>query len=183
MNSPWGHVDHQERLAEGVLWVSTPSHGGVRIDTEVVALSEAAKKRGMWHYETAPRYLWFEEDCQYAIAIFELPQTWPKLFREMDEDARAHLLKTLSSWEADYLLERGIEPDPEGFKYWLAMKDTDERRARKDPDLIVAVFGEWDTKRPGVVRVITADDQTYFVTADSYHIRQPNLLSQCVRVQ
>lgn len=34
MYTPWGQSDKQSTLAEGIIEVSTPSHGGIRLSTE-----------------------------------------------------------------------------------------------------------------------------------------------------
>ena len=102
MNSPWGLVDDQRVLGPGVLWVNTPSHGGLRVDTRCVSLSASALRRGIGYGPIR----WYEEDCEYAIACWELPAIWPLLFDGRDVGTvKQQLHETLSAWDADYLLE------------------------------------------------------------------------------
>jgi hypothetical protein len=63
-NSPWGIVDHGERFAEGVFFVSTPSHGGFKLAAVHNVLIPAAFRR-----EDG----WYEEDCDAAIPMFFMP--------------------------------------------------------------------------------------------------------------
>jgi hypothetical protein len=87
---------------------------------------------------------------------------------------------TRAFWNADYLVERGIAPEPKAYAGWLERQEADRRRAAHDPDYIIAAFGDWHTKRPGVVEVITADQRHHFVTQAWYGLREGlNLLSKC----
>lgn len=186
MYSPWGHVDRQQTYAPGIVEVSTPGHGGlmIREDVALARLSEASRKRGMRYNG----YVCFEEDVQWQIAIWELSDIWPAYFRhapaEMAADPRSYLLRTLSSWQADFLLEIGVTPDPDGYATWQERQRAHEMRAAKHPDLIVAAFGESHTKAPGVYEVMTADEARHRVTAASYNVERDAhsdmpLLSRC----
>jgi hypothetical protein len=63
-HSPWGAVDHGERYAEGVYVVSTPSHGGFKLEAKHNVLIPAAFRREGG---------WYEEDCDAAIPMFFMP--------------------------------------------------------------------------------------------------------------
>ena len=68
--SPWGEVQHQEKLCSGVFSVSTASHGGIMVHRSVAkaVLSPAARK----HCFRDGGYYCFEEDCDAPVAIREL---------------------------------------------------------------------------------------------------------------
>ena len=68
--SPWGEVQHQEKLCSGVFSVSTASHGGIMVHGSVAkaVLSPAARK----HCFRDGSYYCFEEDCDAPVAIREL---------------------------------------------------------------------------------------------------------------
>lgn len=68
--SPWGEVQHQEKLCSGVFSVSTASHGGIMVHRSVAkaVLSPAARK----HCFRDGNYYCFEEDCDAPVAIREL---------------------------------------------------------------------------------------------------------------
>ena len=62
--TPWGISDHIEKVAKGITWYSTPSHGGYKLDRERNAL--------------VPPYMriaggWYEEDCDWAIVAIVFP--------------------------------------------------------------------------------------------------------------
>ena len=65
MHTPWGHVQHKETLANGIISVSTASHGGIvlsqnrqkqLIEKGVKPNSNFLKSNKFW-----------EEDCDWAI--------------------------------------------------------------------------------------------------------------------
>ena len=115
-SSPWGFVQYVEKIAPGCRFVGTSSHGGMML-TEKFAkkhLTLAALRRGMRH----GNYYCYEEDCAWAIPAYELSQYWDRIFAYFKpaEGPELYLFKSLSAWNADYLLERGIEPDPVLFQ-------------------------------------------------------------------
>lgn len=189
-NTPWGRSQHSRVIARGILEVSTAGHGGIGITVNAarrVGLSDAARDRG----ELSGTRFWYEEDCAWAILAWDLgPTYWPMLFErnkyEPGEDGgticvyqgrdaeggevfgresiRTHLLRTLSTWNADYLLAIGETPDPQGLAHYLAAQERDRRRKANDPDLIVSASGMGD----GTTVVTTADGLQHRVTAQSY---------------
>jgi hypothetical protein len=165
--TPWGPAQHLTEYAKGCVSVGTAGHGGMMIGKAFARkhLSEAAIKRGI----VFGQWLGYEEDCEWEIPAFELPEFWPTIFKHHPgRDNRAYLLRDLSYWNADYLLERGIEPDLEGYASFLKRKTNDEMRRTGHPDLIVSAKGEWHTKNPDVTEVTTADGKAHLVTAASY---------------
>lgn len=68
--SPWGTVDHCERLCAGVFSVSTPSHGGIMADTATAMRVFSGKALECGFREGS--YVCFEEDCAAPVAIREL---------------------------------------------------------------------------------------------------------------
>jgi hypothetical protein len=181
METPWGTSQITENHDSGFIFVSTARHGGFMIAKDFAEkhLSPAAIKRG----EKCGDYLCYEEDCSIAIPLWELPQYWPKLFRGSC-NPQIELLTSLSMWNADYLLEIGIEPEIKGYEFYKANRLDNEMRAAKHPDLIICAYGDWHKNCPiGLVVVETADGKTHFVTKESYQIRRPNLLSMCQEVK
>lgn len=96
--TPWGGADHVEKLAEGVIQVGTPSHGGIGVENSVAftMLSAAARAeaivQGGWH--------WFEEDCNWAIVCSEMPTLFSERHRELAAES-------LKRWNARYLEATG----------------------------------------------------------------------------
>ena len=69
-NSIWGEIDNAVRINNGIFQVTTASHGGIMIKSEIAktVLSREAQKIAQkdngWHF--------FEEDCAYAAAMREI---------------------------------------------------------------------------------------------------------------
>jgi len=113
--SPWGQVDQSDTLVRGMVFVSTPGHGGLML-TEKFAqkyLSSAAIDRADVIGNGTNKRLCFEEDCAYALVFWELLDKFSdRLYAPgVDlEERRQSLLLTLSSYYPNYLKEVGIEP-------------------------------------------------------------------------
>lgn len=61
MNTPWGMSDNQETLAEGIISVSTPSHGGIQLSAERQAQLPAGIDNFLHDLK------WWEEDCDWCV--------------------------------------------------------------------------------------------------------------------
>lgn len=181
MQTPWGKSDSETKPARGVTWVGTPGHGGFMIAKGVAkkSLSLAAQKRG----ESYGRYLAYEEDCAFAMVAWEHPEWLPSPGLTKEK-----VLNSLSSWNADYLIERGITPEPEGYAYFLENEADHKLRTEKSPDLVVAAWGSrvgFPVELPeGKVGIATADGKYYLADAASYEKRSGlNLLSKLTGVE
>src|SRR5437762_1102035 len=63
MPTPWGRADSAGIIAEGIAFVSTPSHGGIFLSAEMnEKIPEVFRRQGGW----------YEEDCDWAIPYFFL---------------------------------------------------------------------------------------------------------------
>jgi hypothetical protein len=123
-------------------------------------------------------YKWYcyEEDCDWAIVAWELPQHWDRVFAQSSEKyrdnprvQRAYLLQTLSRWHPNYLIAKGVVPDPEGLARWQDQEDFNRMRDERHPDLIVSAIGSHDPLvAEGAVMVTTADDKRHLVHQEQY---------------
>ena len=173
MNTPWGKSDSKATLARGISFVTTPSHGGFMVSQTAAGkyFTPAAIKRG----KAYGAYLAYEEYCDYAIVLLELPQAL-RLKWSINVPTREKLIQGLSHWHADYLVEVGIEPNAEGLKWFNENRQHDRMREDKSPDLIVSASGDWKHGVPkGMVEVTTAAGTRHFVWADEYATRNTNL--------
>lgn len=63
-SSPWGTIDHVDPVAEGIVFVSTPSHGGMKLSREMQQrMPEGARCDGGW----------YEEDCEQCLVVVAMP--------------------------------------------------------------------------------------------------------------
>jgi hypothetical protein len=61
--TPWGHADQVTEKARGIVFYSTPSHGGFHLDRE----RQAAIQRAMPDFKPFTGAPWYEEDCDAAV--------------------------------------------------------------------------------------------------------------------
>ncbi|MEI2384738.1 hypothetical protein [Breoghania sp. JC706] len=85
VHTPWGVADYAREYAEGIVFYSTPSHGGFKLSAERLAQMHTAlrEKDG-----------WFEEDCAWAKVAFAFPE-W---FTDAQHEAA---IRTLKDWCPD----------------------------------------------------------------------------------
>jgi hypothetical protein len=71
MDTPWGRADHCENLGQGVMSVSTPSHGGIFVPVELLGNMSAAARADAKRWSGSEQ--WYEEDCCWAHVAVALP--------------------------------------------------------------------------------------------------------------
>jgi hypothetical protein len=110
MNTPWGFSDSRKTFERGLHWVSTPSHGGFMVSRGLAEtiLTPAAIAQGKQFAD----YLAYEEDCDAAIILYELPQTREGFSHVSD----AELIESLTYWHLPYITARGISPNPDALQ-------------------------------------------------------------------
>lgn len=92
--TPWGRPDDAVEYAEGIVFYSTPSHGGFRLSRERVARMPATL-RGLSGYPDN----WYEEDCAYAAVVYSFPLEFVRHGEfETVEQAREHARQVLGRW-------------------------------------------------------------------------------------
>jgi hypothetical protein len=134
MNTPWGKSDYRHEIERGVNWVGTPSHGGLVV-TEKVArekLTPEAIAQGEWYGSL----ICFEEDCAYAVALFEVPEWCEKSValwaeKRTPEEWHTEFYRTITVWCLDYLRACGLPPiDSESeARYYQIRRELDEWQA------------------------------------------------------
>ena len=113
MSTPWGRIQQVDVYERGIAFVHTGSHGGVRVSPSYAKkhLSPLAIERGT-RWGGSDTYLYYEEDCQWAIVAWELPHLWDKFFSYAHEKTavqqREFLAGTLAHWEPEYAIQMGI---------------------------------------------------------------------------
>lgn len=172
-NTPWGQSQDAKKIVRGLTFHTTAGHGGFLVSkgfAEKNLTAAALNKAEKWG-----NYYAFEEDCLAAIVTFEIPAA-KDIFNNPSEITEERIIKHLSSWYPDYLIERDITPEPEGYARWLRGQEDKRLRAERSPDLIIWAEGV----DRNTVRVGTADGAVHLVTSESYQRREGlNLLSKC----
>jgi len=159
IRTPWGKTETAEVHTDGIVFYSTASHGGFKLDCERNALVHSAwRNRGGW----------YEEDCEAAKVIV----TFPSLFAEKAIEA-AH--RTLKNWFPDaYERVYGVTLVPgESIK-----KDKQFFRQEHADDWVV-ISAIASKHRPGFVECVATKggvsekhgERRFLVPADEYHAR------------
>lgn len=167
-HSPWGPVQDEHRIAPGITFVSTASHGGFKVDKR---LNEKIPKS--MRQENG----WYEEDVDWAV----IPIIYPDPF---DADTRDRAIAMLKQWRPE-LYERFFE---EKLAPGESFKRDEElfRRMHQDDYVSMAAYGDWkEGVPPGFVGVFAgrggrtpqgsfpADTAWFLVPEEEYHDAPP----------
>ncbi|HEY3253806.1 MAG TPA: hypothetical protein VGJ91_07655 [Polyangiaceae bacterium] len=95
--TPWGKADHVKEVVPGIWQVSTPGHGGYKLDRE-----HNAKVHAAWRNAGG----WYEEDCEWARVVL----TFPELFAENDREQAHSTAKQYTPDEYTAVIGRPVTP-------------------------------------------------------------------------
>lgn len=167
-HSPWGPVQSEERIAPGITFVSTASHGGFKVSDELNKKIPASMRQDDG---------WYEEDVEWAI----IPVIYPEVF---DDDTRQRAIATIRNWHPkiyERFFEEKLAPG-ESFK-----KDEERFRLEHRDDYVgMTAYGDWkEGVPPGFVGVFAGrggrtshgmfpkDTAWFLVTENEYEERSP----------
>jgi hypothetical protein len=72
MHTPWGTSDSIETKAQGIYFVSTPSHGGFKVERPLLDKIPLAWRRASFNGQGMAG--WFEEDCDWCMVALTFPE-------------------------------------------------------------------------------------------------------------
>jgi hypothetical protein len=142
--SPWGPVQHATELGEGCYFASTAGHGGVKLSRKMNAdMPDYMRQAGGW----------YEEDCDWALAVCRYPQ----LAQGMGEYAKVTTAArdTMKNWHPhEYARFFGVSVESlagQSFKYDEELFDI----ANADKLVVTAAWGDWhENVSAGMVGVL-----------------------------
>lgn len=95
--TPWGDADAKDVVTRGIIFYSTPSHGGFHV---------AAKLNATMPDHLRRRDGWYEEDCDWCLVVTAFPQHFSATQREQAEH-------TLKNWHPEaWAIQYGRTLDP-----------------------------------------------------------------------
>ena len=94
METIWGEIQTSHRLADGVVDVTTASHGGIIVDKKIADNFLSKEAIQVADYENG--HYFFEEDCDWAVFAFENPTIVPQNWLQYIEDC-------LNRWNQGYI--------------------------------------------------------------------------------
>lgn len=74
-SSPWGIVQDEETIADGIVYVSTASHGGIWVSPELLGRVQKAMRDYAAYWSGSSQ--WFEEDCAAQCVVVSFPEHFP----------------------------------------------------------------------------------------------------------
>lgn len=119
--SPWGKIQHVQRVADGVWIVSTPGHGGIKLCRALNRkMGRAALPGG-----------WYEEDCAAALPIV----AFPELFQP---NQHAPAVQSAKEWFPDeYEALTGVRPF---LRESRRLRERDYRERHRGKLFLVSAF-------------------------------------------
>jgi hypothetical protein len=130
LRTPWGLADQVIEIAPGIRSVSTPSHGGYKLD---------AKRNAQVHVAWRRSGGWYEEDCEWAIVAF----TFRASFSAADV---AHAIRSLKANQPDaYTLVTGESVRLEESH---VLRERAEKDAAKGKLQSYVAWGSWHNLVP-----------------------------------
>ena len=92
MRTPWGEADGVEIVTEGIGWVHTPGHGGVKLSPALNSrMPEYMRQRGGW----------YEEDCEWSKVYVALAALLRAVGTDRIDSDCASAVNTLRSYYPD----------------------------------------------------------------------------------
>jgi hypothetical protein len=68
VSTPWGLADQSSQIADGIIFHSTPSHGGFELSSE---RNESLQRK--FKFNTFAGGKWYEEDCDACAVVIAFP--------------------------------------------------------------------------------------------------------------
>jgi len=101
MDSPWSRIDSVSPVGPGVVFVSTPSHGGYIVSDSVLESMPAAIRESGTFCGVAGC---FEEDCEWVKVYAAFPDLFP--------DRAGPAASALAARFYPFLIDAGLIPAP-----------------------------------------------------------------------
>jgi hypothetical protein len=180
IDTPWGRPQTLELVADGILDVSTASHGGILLSLERAASMPAFMRRDVF----AELFVAYEEDCDWCMPVLVFEAEFRAFYARRgkpDPDVIfASARNTFRHWHPDaYEIFYSVTLQPG------ESRRRDEQRFYADHEadlLVVAACGDWKEGVPtGMVGVCariggysnkdTSKDRFFLVPADEYDKR------------
>lgn len=114
--TPWGLPDRERTIADGIVFYSTPSHGGIHLSD--IRMAEFRQMFPDFKPFRADNVGWFEEDCDWAYVALRWPEHFtPEQVKDALNIASAEWsgnAKVFKRWsETDYGKQMlGPQPTP-----------------------------------------------------------------------
>lgn len=160
--SPWGKVDHHKQVADGIMEISTPGHGGFKLDRKRNALVPAPLRR---------KGGWYEEDCEWGIVALVFPEVLNSPYNSMTLDGVRAMVK-------DYFPHQYTEAFGEtvSLEESIILRREKFKQDTKEKMVVCSAIGRGDKVHVHAERASTGERAQFLVPADEY-ARRPGISS------
>ena len=104
-DTPWGEADYVDELSEDMVVVGTPSHGGIGIRVGSDIAKQIPRKAIGGFNRIQNGYIWFEEDCGWAIPIYLSEKAAELYTKNMDEIKKVSVIDFAARMVKQYYAE------------------------------------------------------------------------------
>jgi len=159
--SPWGKVEFERQLADGIVFCNTAGHGGIHLNAKRQRQMPAALRN------STP---WYEEDCEVGLVFLAFPDLFPdrqqtadRLVRDYFPDQyEAHLQCSILPGHSDKKDEKRFEEDNRNNYVVTAAWADWHKDVPKDHVAVVATIGGGRDEESQKTR------RYFLVSADEY---------------
>jgi len=120
MHTPWGKAQKIKTISKGFRFVVADKQAGFMISNGLAKkeLSDIAQTKGIPY----GNYLFFEKTQHWAIPMYESTEFFNlclDFFQKDTETLQQMMFHSLSLWHGDYLLQKGVTPEPTRYERFL----------------------------------------------------------------
>jgi hypothetical protein len=158
--SPWGKIQTVKTISHGIWFVSTASHGGIKL---------SRKRQAEMPEEFRAKGAWYEEDCQYSLVILGFSE----IFRENEVEIARRTAKNYYPDEYEQWSGQSVPVEESKIK-----KDRVFLEQTKDKFVVSAAWADWQAGVPtGMVGVLahktsTKEEKWFLVPSEEYAQRK-----------
>jgi len=152
--SPWGKVETALQVADGIMEISTPSHGGFKLDRKRNALVPAPLRR---------KGGWYEEDCEWPIVILVFPEL---AGNESSVERARRAVKNYFPHQYSEAFGEKVGLD----ESYILRREKFERES-KEKMVVYSAIGKGDKVHVHAERASTGERAQFLVPKDEYRIK------------
>lgn len=145
--TPWGAAETATPIADGIVSVSTASHGGIWIsEARRQAMPAAFRIEGHW----------YEEDCEWALVAASFPDAFRAKYGPSTVESAERTIKNLWPERWEQFTGEPLSPEQSAKRVKIATIE-----AHRDHRFITCAFGDWHAAVPkGMVGITTVNADT-----------------------
>lgn len=129
-HSPWGWIQSVKEMSEGMWFVSTAGHGGIKLSRQLNAkMPKQFRREGGW----------YEEDCEVSLVVLAFPDRFtPVQVKDAEVSAKNWFPAAYESWTGTEIpLAESMTKRGDHFA-----------KVNQDNWIVISALGSWHQKVP-----------------------------------